>query len=250
MSFRLLAGATLAMIFVGAAVAFRNNSKPQQSEQRSVKVVVNQVSDQDNVIPVEIIKATATSSAPNVLDDVTYILKNNSGKAISAVAVNKRILYRDNGKLIAHSLYSMIDFSFHPDFGDSKPFASNAQVPMEAAGPMTFEDGVVIEIVKLNIEYVQYVGANSYGAGSEGERRVASQREGAKKYKEFLQHNYSQAGRSLVTVVPFLEENANSEQLKLTQDETIGADRYRRFLLKTLRTKGAAEVERYIKLKD
>jgi hypothetical protein len=251
MRFKLLISAVLAMIVVGAALAFRSNSKIQQrTEQRTVKVVVNQLPARENRIPVEIIQAIATSSAPNVLDDVTYALKNNSGKAISAVAVIKKIFYRDNGRLVGLSLYSTVDFAFHPDIAGSKPFASKPEVPMEAAGPMSFEDGVVIEGVKLTIEYIEYVGASSYGVGSEGEHRIMSQREGAKKYKDLLRQNYSQAGRSLVTVVPLLEETPNPEQLKLTEDEILGADRYRRYLLKTFRTKGAAEVERYIKLKE
>jgi len=252
MRFKLIISPVLAMIVVGAALAFHGNSKTQQrtEQQRNVRVVVNQLPAQWNRIPVEIIEATATSSAPNVLDDVSYALKNNSGKAISAVAVIKKIFYRDNGKLVGLSLYSTVDFAFHPDMTGSKPFASKPEVPMEAAGPMSFEDGVVIESVKLRIEYIEYVGSSSYGVGSEGEHRIMSQREGARKYKALLRQTYSQAGKSLVTVVPLLEENTNPEQLKLTEDEILGADRYRRYLLKTFRTKGAAEVEKYIKVNE
>jgi len=251
MRFKLLIGSVVAMIVVSATLAFHSNSKIQQrTEERTVRVVVNQLPAQENRIPVEIIQATATSSAPNILDDVRYALKNNSGKAISAVAVIKKVFYRDNGKLVGLSLYSTVDFAFHPDMTGSKPFASMPEVPMEAAGPMSFEDGVVIESVKLKIEYIEYVGSGSYGVGSEGEHRIMSQREGARKYKALLRQTYSQAGKSLVTVVPLLEENPNPEQLKLTEDEILGADRYRRYLLKTLRTKGAAEVEKYIKLKE
>src|ERR1044072_479040 len=251
MRFKLLISPVLAMIVVGAALAFHSNSKIQhRTEQRTVKIIVTQLPAQENRIPVEIIQATAMSTAPNVLDDVSYALKNNSGKAISAVAVIKKIFYRDNGKLVRLSLYSTVDFAFHPDMTGSKPFASKPEVAMEAAGPMSFEDGVVIESVKLKIEYIEYVGSSSYGVGSEGEHRIMSQREGARKYKDLLRQTYSQAGKSLVTVVPLLEENPNPEQLKLTEDEILGADRYRRYLLKTFRTKGAAEVEKYVKLKD
>jgi len=250
MRFKLLINPVLALMVVGGALTWHGNSTVQQGEQRTVKVIVSQLPTQDDVIPVEIIEARALSSAPNILEDVTYVLKNNSGKAITAVAVTKKIFYRESGTLAAHSLCSTVDFSFHPDMAGSKPFASSVEVPMEAPGPMTFEDGVVIESIKLKIEYIEYVGASSYGAGSEGERKIMSQREGAKKYKDFLRQNYSRAGRSLVNVVPLLEENANPEQLKLTPDESIGADRYRRYLLQTFRTKGSAEVERYIKLKE
>ncbi len=251
MHFKFLTSIALLALLVGVALAWRSATINSQSrEPATIRVVIDQLPAKDGVIPVEIIQATAVSSAPNIVDDVSYVLKNNSGKAISAVAVAKEILYREGGKLLGASFYSMVDFSFHPDMVGSEAFAAaNAQVPMEASGPKTFDEGIVIQSVKLKIEYVQYVGASSYGSGTEGEHRIMSQREGAKKYKELLRKKYSQAGKSLVTVVPLLE-NINLQELKLEENESAGADRYRRYLLKTFRTKGAAEIERYIKPKE
>ena len=255
MRFKLLINPILVMIVAGGALTWRykpsNPTGAQQPERvdGTVKVVLKQLSVQDDVIPVEIVQPVVTSSAPNVLDDVTYFVKNNSGKAISAVAVTKRILYREDRKLDGITRISTADFLFHPDFA-SKPLASGAQVPMEAAGPISFEDGTVIVSVTLKIDYVQYVDGSSYGAGSEGERTVLSQREGARKYKSLLSENYAEAGKSLVTIVPLLEQETKLDQLKLTQSESVGADRYRLYLLKTFRTKGGAELERYIKVKE
>lgn len=253
MRFKLLINPVLAMVVAGAALSWRSNSSVQQPEQRNIKVVVEQLPAQDDVIPVEIIQGTAISSAPNVLDDVTYFVKNNSGKAISAIAVTKRILFREDGKLDAFTRCSIVDFLFHPDF-PSKPLASGAQVHMDGPGPTSLEDGTVIVSVTLKIDYVQYVDGSRYGAGSEGERTVLSQREGAKKYKNLLRENYAKAGKSLVTIVPLivplLEQDTKLDQLKLTQSESVGADRYRLYLLKTFRTKGGAELERYIKVKE
>jgi hypothetical protein len=255
MRFKLLINPILVMIVAGAALTWRylpsNPTGAQQPERvdGAVKVVLKQLPVQDHVIPVEIIQPVATSSAPNVLDDVTYFLKNNSDKAISAVAVTKRILYREDGKLEAFTGCSTIDFLFHPDF-PSKPLASGAQVRMDGPGPMDLDDGSVVVNVTLKIDYVQYVDGSSYGAGSEGERTVLSQREGAKKYKNFLRENYAKAGKSLVTIVPLLEQDTKADELKFNQSENVGADRYRLFLLKMFRTKGGAEIERYIKVKE
>jgi hypothetical protein len=255
MRFKLLINPILVMIVVSIALTWRyaasNPTSVQQPERvdGTVKVVLKQLPAQNDVIPVEIIVPVATSSAPNVLDDVTYFVKNNSGKAISAVAVTKRILYREGGKLVANTHCSTVDFLFHPDF-PSKPLVSGDQEPMEAPGPTTFEDGTVLVSVTLQIDYVQYVDGSSYGAGSEGESAVLSAREGAKKYKAFLRENYTKAGKSLVTVVPLLEQDTKLDQLKLTASETEGAARYRLNLLKTFRTKGGAEIERYFKVKE
>jgi hypothetical protein len=253
MRFKLLINPILVMIVVVGALTWRH--KPSTGAQQpervdgTVKVVLKQLPVQDDVIPVEIIQPVATSSAPNVLDDVTYFVKNNSGKAISAVAVTKRILYREGGKLVANTHCSTVDFLFHSDF-PSKPLVSGDQAPMEAPGPTTFEDGTVLVSVTLQINYVQYVDGSSYGGGSEGENMVLSAREGAKKYKAFLRENYIKAGKSLVTVVPLLEQDTKLDQLKLTTSESEGAARYRLYLLKTFRTKGGAEIERYIKAKE
>lgn len=256
MRFKLTIISALVVVFVASvAVSWRNpkaqqgNSNASQGEPRTVRVVVTQLPVQDNVIPVEIIQATATSSAPNVLDDVTYFLKNNSGHAISAVAVAKRVLYRENGKPYASLRYSVVDFAFNPNTDDAKPLTPNTQIPMEASGPMDLGEGTTVESVKLEIEYVQYIGAVPYGTGTEGEQRVNSPRNGAKKYQEYLAKTFSEAGQSLVTVIPLLEEQSYPEELRFSQLENLGADRYRHYLLKTLRTKGAGEVEKAIKLK-
>lgn len=254
MRFKLITSVLLVVVVIGVALVWRVNPKAnpiaQGAKRREVKVLVKQLETERNGdVPVEIIQATATSSASNVLDDVTYVLKNNSGKPISAVAVTKKVLYRENGKLYGNSRCSTVDFSFHPDMADAKLFMPNTQMPMEAPGPMDLGEGTIIENVKLKIEYVQYVGAAPYGAGTEGEQRINSQRNGAKKYREYLAKTFSEAGQSLVTVVPLLEEQSYPEELKLSQDENLGADRYRRYLLKTLRTKGAVDVEKAIRLK-
>ena len=102
MRFKLLINSILVMIVAGGALTWfylpSNPTGAQQPERvdGTIKVVLKQLPVQDDVIPVEIIQPMATSSAPNVLDDVTYFLKNNSDKAISAVAVTKRILYRED----------------------------------------------------------------------------------------------------------------------------------------------------------
>ena len=252
MRFKLITSLFLVVVVIGGALAWPMNPKAnpgvQEAKKHEVKVVVKQLETESIGIPVEIIQATATSSAPNVLDDVAYVLKNNSGKPIRAVAVTKKTLYRENGKLYGNLRYSMADFSF-PDMADAKPFAPGTQFRMDASGSMNFEEGTTIESVKLKIDYVEYVGAAPYGAGSQGEQRINSQRNGAKKYKEYLAKTFAEAGQSLVTVVPLLEQQSYPEELKLSEHENVGADRYRRYLLKTLRTKGAVEVEKTIKLK-
>ena len=133
------------------------------------------------------------SSAPNKLDALTYTLRNNSGKAVIALAVIRTIAYEEGGKVYGHSVYSTMDAAFQPDVG-GKAFLPGNQTSMEAPGPFGFDDDVVIREITLTIDYVSYADQTSYGSGGEGERRINAMREGARRYKGWLAQEYSLAG--------------------------------------------------------
>ena len=247
MRFKLVTSISLIALFVGVSLAWRSPSVGLQSREPSnIKVVINQLPAKDGAIPIEIVQPTVVSSASNKLDDFTYILRNNSGRAVLALAVVKTIGYEEGGQLYAHSVYSTIDAAFHPDIG-GKPFFKGSQMPMESAGPLGFNEGVVIKEITLTIEYVSFDDQTAYGSGEEGERRIKAMREGARKYKSWLAQEYSRAGKSLTTILPALQTPTIPEGLKLDSDQTMGADRYRLYLLNTFQKKGAADVESYLK---
>ena len=246
MRFKLVTSLALIALLVGVALAWRSTSMGLQSREPSkIKVVINQLPAKDGVIPIEIIQPTTVSSAPNKLDDLTYILRNNSGKAVIAIALVKTISYEEGGKVYADSVYSTMDSAFHSDM-PGRPFLPGSQTSMESAGPLSFNEGVVIKEVTLTVEYVSYADLSAYGSAGEGERRINAMREGARRYKSWLAQEYSRAGKSLATILPVIETDNLPEELKLDLDQTLGADRYRLQLLTTLRTKGAADVEKYL----
>lgn len=248
MRFKFLTSIALITVVVGVAFAWRSTTiRFQSREPATIKVVINQLPAKDGVIPIEIIQPTISSSASNKLEDFTYIIRNNSARAISAVAVSKTITYQEGGELYATSLYSMMDYAFHPDMGSAKLFQPGTQTSMEAGGPLSFNQGVVIKEITLTVDYASYDDNTAYGSGREGERRINAMREGARKYKDWLGQNYSRGGKSLATILPLMQGASVPEELKLSLDQTLGADRYRLYLLKTLQTKGAADVERYFR---
>lgn len=217
----------------------------QSREPSNIKVVVNTLPAKDGVIPIEIIQPMVVSSAPNKLDDLTYTLRNNSGKAVIALAVIRTIAYEDGGKVYAHSVYSTMDAAFHPDVG-GKAFLPGNQMSMETAGPVAFDDAVLIKEITLTIDYVSYADQTSYGSGGDGERRINAMRVGARQYKGWLAQEYARAGKSLATILPLIQTPTIPEGLKLDPDQKMGADRYRLQLLSTLQKKGAADVESYL----
>jgi hypothetical protein len=246
MKFKIVFGIALIAVLVGVALAWHRSTGLQSRDPAAIKIVINQAAPQNGVTRIEIIQPTIVSSAPNKLDDFTYTLRNNSTKAIKAVAVVRTINYDEGGKMHAHSVYSMMDTAFHGDFG-GKPFLPGSQMPMESAGPLSFDDGVVIKEIVLTLEYASYDDQSAYGAGGEGERRIQGMREGARRYKSWLAQEYTRAGKSLAAILPTIQAPGIPEALKLDADQTMGADRYRLNLLKTFKTKGAADVENYLK---
>lgn len=249
MRFKILISIALIALLVGVALAWRRTTiRFQSREAATIKVVINQLPAENGVIPIEIIQPTVSSSVSNQLEDFTYIIRNNSAKAIIAIAVSKNITYEEGGEVFDSSLYSMTDYAFHPDMGSAKLFEPGTQMLMESGGPLSFNQGAVIKEITLKVEYVSYNDNTAYGARGEGSRRINSMREGARKYKYWLGQVYSRGGKSLTTILPLLQEPRVPEELKLNLDETLGADRYRLHLLKTLQTKGAEDVERYFKL--
>jgi hypothetical protein len=247
MRFKFLTSIAVIALVVGVALAWRSTSIDVQSlESSNIKVVVNPLPAKDGVVPVEIVQPIVVSSAPNKLDDLTYTLRNNSGKAVIALAVIRTIAYEEDGKVYAHSVYSTLDAAFHPDIG-GKAFLAGNQMSMEAAGPVGFDDDVVIKEITLTIDYVSYADQTSYGSGGEGERRIKAMRDGARRYKSWLAEEYSRAGKSLATILPVIQTPTIPEGLKLDSDQKMGADRYRLQLLSTFQKKGAADVESYLK---
>lgn len=247
MRFKLVTSITLIALVVGVALAWRSPSMELQSREPSnINVVINQLPAKDGVIPIEIVQPTVVSSAPNKLDDLTYILRNNSGKAVLALAAIRTIGYEEDGKLYTHSVYSTMDAAFHPDIG-GRPFFKGSQMSMESAGPVSFNEGLVIKEITLTIEYASFDDQTANGSGGEGERRIKAMREGACRYKSWLAQEYSRAGKSLTTILPALQTRTIPEGLKLDSDQTMGADRYRLYLLTTFQKKGAADVEKHEK---
>ena len=247
MHLKVLTSIALLAVLVVGALAWRSTTIGFQSRDRAtITVTINQAPAKDSVTPIEIIQPTVVSSAPNKLDDLTYIIRNNSGRAVIAAAVIKTINYEEKGRVYAHSVYSTIDSAFHPDMG-GRPLLPGTQMSMESAGPIGFDEGVVIKDITLTLDYALYDDHTVYGSGGEGERRINAMREGARRYKSWLAQEYSRADKSLVSILPVIEAPSIPQALKMDSDQIMGADRYRLNLLKTFKTKGAAEVENYLK---
>lgn len=257
MRLRIAIGMMLILLTVGVAIAWGRTGKPVQlispnqfSQQNSINVVVEQLPAEQGVIPIEIKQAKAVSTAPNQVDELSYIIKNNTSKAITADALTQSIVYEQDGRSYIDRGYETFDSAMHPDISaihHLKPFAPSSERPITSAGQVSYDSDVVIKEVRVRVEYVEFGDNTTFGAGSEGERRIALLREGAAKYKEWLVQQYRQNGRSVKDILPLLQSHDLPKELGFKQvGQNLGAKHYRYHLLGAYQAQGAAEVEKYL----
>ncbi len=243
----------LVALFVTLTIAWRKTDSPsriasrQMPQQAGIKVLLDQLPAIQGVVPVEILRPSVSSNAPNQVEDVTYVVRNNMDKAISALAVRKTVVYMQGGRVSTLSTCSTSDYAFHPDVSGPRLFGPHTEESMDSAGPMRFEDDVTVKEVRLQVDYVLFENKTVIGKGSEGEKKIDSMRLGARKYKAWLVQRYARSGKSLVAILPLLQADHVPGGLDLDDiDQTLGAERYRLHLLKKFQTAGASEVEAYL----
>lgn len=245
---KLLISIVLIALVVGVAFAWRSTVLNFQSpDAGTIKVVIDQLPVKDGVIPIEILQPIILTGASNELEEFTFIVRNNSARAINALAVIETIVYEEGSQRHATSSYLMMDYAFHPDMARPKLFEPGTDAQMESGGSVSFDGVVVIKEVTLKVDYASYDDDTAFGRGREGMRRINAMRAGAREYKKWLEQQYSQNGKSLTAIVPLLQSSDVFKELKLDLNQVLGADRYRLYLIQTLQTKGAADVESYFK---
>jgi hypothetical protein len=254
MHLRIFISVMLIALSVGVAIAWRrtlsvrviaSDPSPQQTR---IKILVNQIPAERGRIPVEILREKASSTAPNEIEDVSYVIRNNTRKGIMAVTVRQDIAYERGGVRYVETGYAGVEFALHADLSDAqriKSLSPGSEEVMESAGPTRFDDDAIIKEITLRVDYVRFDDDSTVGKGGEGEQRVILMREGAAKYKEWLVQRYTENGNSMVAILPSLEREDVPEELSFKDISQVqGAKQYRLFLLKKLRMQGAAAVEK------
>ena len=182
---RIFIGLTLVVLTVGVAIALQRaegSVEPGSLSQspHEIKVVVDQLPPKQGVIPVEIQRAQASSTTPNQIEDLSYVIRNNTNKAIKAATVSQSIAYERRGVTYLETGYAGLDSALHPDLREVQSrgaVAAGGEEPMTSGGPTTFDDDVVIKEVRLRVDYVLFDDNSALGMGREGERRIALMRE-------------------------------------------------------------------------
>lgn len=250
----LLRGSSLVFFFssiegalAGSIWSTRANQIPAQTP---IKVTVDQLPADNGLAPLEIQQVQISSSKSDQIESVSYLVKNNTNKKITAFTVAQSITYEENGTEYTETISHTAEYELHPDFNETsrKKNLSPGEIdPMESAGPISFGEGTIIKEVRLRIDYAQFADGSVLGSGSEGERQVKLAREGASRYKTWLKERYVQSGKSLTIVLNLLQNEDVPEELGLKDSSQIlGAKNYRLRLLKIFRTDDPAKIQKYL----
>lgn len=225
----------------------RNVSVLAKNGQNNVSIEVIQLPPVDGVVPVEIQKEMINNTAS--LDELTFVVKNNTKKAIDAISVAVTVKAETNGKdCSSTAAYMTVNQLIHPDIRaihHQKPFGPGEDAPF-GPEPLQVATGTIFKGISLKIDYVDFEDKTSLGPNIRGLLHINSPRVGAAKYKDWLVTAYSNGGRSLNSLLTLLKQRELPQDLILPNNEKPGAKLYRRHLLMAYEEHGAAEVEKYL----
>jgi len=217
----------------------------------SIPVVSNQLDLVDGVIPVELKCENAELSAPNALEKLSCVIKNNTNEPISAGAVYTSIIVEKDGMRNVSSSYGTFDTFIHPDFREDHK--NNLILPRGEYRygdlPVSYDNGAVIKEIIVKLDYIEFADNTTLGTDQAGSRIITDARKGAAKYKNWLAHKYKESGESLEAIVALFENNQPlPEELQFqTGPEEHGARTYRNYALRTYKSKGADGLVKVLK---
>lgn len=210
--------------------------------EKEIPVIAGQLQAEGDVIPVELWCKNAELSAPNAIEKLSCVIKNNTNKYISAGVLYTSITMEINGQEAIVSSFDSFDTFVHPDFREEHK--NNLIAPGKEYIyndlPNSF-DNAILKRINVQLDYVEFEDGSSSGSNRGGSRIIKNIREGAAIYKAWLAEQYKQRGKSVDAIMPLLDSSYPlPQELKLQNDEQeSGANIYRKYARRTYQTKGA-----------
>ncbi len=235
-----IAGSALLMIFsvTGAYIYY--------ARAQGLQVEVNQLPTDSGVIPVEIKDVKTRMSNPSELTELSFVVKNNSSKAISSVVVIFGLITEKNGQLFVDHHFVTSDIQVHPDIlaiHHFKPLAPGKEKYLDTPSN-SYGDGRAIKGVTLNVDYVEFVDNSTLGPNKMGGRIVTLQREGARLYKNWLVRE--SASKDILSIVLTLKNPALPTEIANTSMYLKqGANIYRKHLLRAYES-GHEDIKKFL----
>jgi hypothetical protein len=214
-------------------------------------VSVQNLSSETDISPVTLRCENARLSAPNQIEKLSCVLKNNTDRRIVAGTIVLKVMVEQRGVIETISGYDSFDRLLHPDVHSEREpnfIPPQGEYVMDQL-PTSYGEGIVKEI-SGSIDYVEFTNGPSVGPNVAGARIINDVRQGAAKYKTWLVREYHRNGMSAQAILQTLNKGDVVSQPDLdlqNSDQNTGANLFRKYLLRTYASKGEAELVKHIK---
>lgn len=226
------------VILTGIWVALKGHGAAQRSADQDLIVQVDQLpAPWNDRLP---LKCHAVLTTPNEIKTLSCTLSNNTLKYIEAGALSISIGLNINGVVNMQTATLSFDSFLHPDFRAEHP--NNAIRP---GGEYEIKDATSVfdrpvSSITVNLDYIEFSDGSRAGPDHSGSIIINAQREGARKYKDWLAAKY-RATRSMEIVGQLLGQEGNLPVEAGISDgnQEQGARIFRRQQRRLYETKGA-----------
>jgi hypothetical protein len=247
-----IAAGIICCLFLGFGGTARQNyaADPQLPRQGRISVPLGakQLDPINGVVPLYLKCEEALLIVPDTLERIPCTIKNNSGKRIRALVLVESVASDDNGTTSTELKYLTIDNFIHPDLHtDSKKEGIDEDAEPQFPSVSENYDGIITR-VQVHIDYVEFIDKGTLGPNKAGERILEGMRQGASKYKSWLEKEYEIHGKSVASLMRLIEdESPSAADLGVeSASQEQGALIYRKWLQKTYQTKGIEEVRKHL----
>ena len=250
---KLMLGTVVAALMGGSTIVVamlisRTSQNASQNLGLQLPVLIKQLPPENGVIPVELRCQNAQLTAPDTLESVPCVVKNNTSKNIRALSTEFTVVVENNGKETPDTGFLTLETFLHPDLDKAHMHKAipPGQERLLEPSPTSYEGGV-IKRVELKMDYVEFDDNSTLGPDENGSKLIALSRDGAAKYKEWLVKKYIDGGKSVSAIASLLNANDLPSELGFKHvNQSIGAKQYRTHLRDIYNSNGAAELEKYL----
>lgn len=246
---KLMMGIGASTLLFGTTIAMLRSVRSYETQNAGleVPVLVSQLAVENGVIPVELRCDKARLTAPDTLERVPCVVKNNTNKNIRALATQFTVVVDYTGKESPDTGFLTLETSLHPDLNKAhmhKLIMAGQEQALEPS-PATYDRGV-IKRVELKMDYVEFDDNSTLGPDKNGSKLIALGRQGAAKYKEWLVQKYTDSGKSIDAIASLINAKDMPGELDFKDiNQSMGARQYRAHLREIYATNGAAELKKY-----
>lgn len=231
-------------IVTGLSVVTLNSQRKEKDE---AKIVIQQLEIKNGIIPVEIKNPQAVFKSLSAVENISFVVKNNTNKNIRALCLAYSIQLEKDKIESKDTFFHTVETFVHKDISETqnlKPIVPGQETIIEDNGETVYEGGSIIKGIEAKIDYVEFEDGTTLGPNEKGETLISQIRDGASKYKNWLVRQDIENNKSMSVIISLIQKDDIPTELGLTSPrQNTGAKIYRRYLRQVYETRSIAGLE-------